>query len=95
MVQRTEVVKAAQKKARRILDEAEAEAARIQHQAEDYCDQKLASFEVVLDRLNKTVAAGRRKLQATIAESELTSPNVYADAEGSEASSFFDVDAEG
>jgi hypothetical protein len=34
-------------------------------EAEDYCDQKLASFEVVLDRTIKTVSAGREKLSIT------------------------------
>ena len=65
MVQRTEVVKAANHRAQAILDEAEEESRRMRHQAEDYCDQKLASFEVVLDRLSKTVAGGRRKLGRT------------------------------
>ncbi len=32
-------------------------------ECEDYCDQKLASFEIVLERTMKTVAAGRTKLQ--------------------------------
>lgn len=95
MVQRTEVVKAAKQRAQALLDDAEAEANRMQHEAEDYCDQKLASFEVVLDRLHKTVTAGRRKLATTIAESELTSPtNVYADADDSEAATFFDADSQ-
>ncbi|MGH9121887.1 MAG: hypothetical protein ACRDYC_08060, partial [Acidimicrobiales bacterium] len=31
----------------------------------DYCDQKLASFEIVLERTIRTVAAGRQKLSAT------------------------------
>jgi hypothetical protein len=34
-------------------------------EAEDYCDQKLAAFEVVLDRTMKTVSAGREKLSVT------------------------------
>jgi hypothetical protein len=63
MVQRTEVVKAADLRARRILEEAEAESRRLRLECEDYCDQKLASFEIVLERLQKTVAAGRTKLQ--------------------------------
>ncbi len=63
MVQRTEVVKAADQRARRIVDEAESESTRLRLECEDYCDQKLASFEIVLERLLKTVAAGRSKLQ--------------------------------
>jgi F0F1-type ATP synthase membrane subunit b/b' len=61
MVQRTEIVRQAQ----RILDDANEEARRMRHEAEDYADQKLASFEIVLDRTMKTVQAGREKLQVT------------------------------
>lgn len=65
MVQRTEVVKAAEHRARRIIDGAEAEARRLRLECEDFCDQKLASFEIVLERTLKMVGAGRQKLQAT------------------------------
>jgi len=65
MVQRTEVVKAAEHRARRILDGAEAEARRLRLECEDFCDQKLASFEIVLERTLKMVASGREKLQST------------------------------
>ncbi|WP_426573212.1 hypothetical protein [Aquihabitans sp. McL0605] len=65
MVQRTEVVKAAEHRARRILDGAEAEARRLRLECEDFCDQKLASFEIVLERTLKLVASGREKLQST------------------------------
>ncbi len=64
MVQRTEVVRAAQQTARRTVEEAQAEARRLRHECEDYCDQKLASFEIILDRTLKTVQAGRERLQA-------------------------------
>lgn len=65
MVQRTEIVREAQTTARRIVEDARDEARRLRHEAEDYCDQKLAAFEVVLDRTLKTVAAGREKLSFT------------------------------
>lgn len=65
MVQRTEVVKAAEHRARRIVEAAEAEARRLRLECEDFCDQKLASFEIVLERTLKLVASGREKLQAT------------------------------
>ncbi len=65
MVQRTEIVRQANQVAQRILDDAREEARRLRHEAEDFCDQKLASFEIVLDRTLKTVQAGREKLQAT------------------------------
>jgi cell division septum initiation protein DivIVA len=65
MVQRTEIVREAQSSARRIVEEARDEARRLRLEAEDYCDQKLAAFEVVLDRTIKTVSAGREKLSVT------------------------------
>jgi len=63
MVARTEVVKAAETRAYQIIDAAEAEARRLHHEVEDFCDQKLASFEIVLERTMKLVASGRQKLQ--------------------------------
>ena len=68
MVQRTEVVRTAQHTARTIVDEAETEARRLRHEAEDFCDQKLAQFEIVLDRTIKTVQAGRSRLVAPLPE---------------------------
>lgn len=65
MVQRTEVVKAAEARAYEIVDTARADARRLRHEVEDFCDQKLASFEIVLDRTQTLVAAGRAKLQGT------------------------------
>jgi len=65
MVQRTEVVKAAEQRAYEIVDAAQADARRLRHEVEDFCDQKLASFEIVLERTQTLVAAGRDKLQGT------------------------------
>lgn len=65
MVQRTEVVKASEQRAYQILDTAEAESRRLRHEVEDFCDQKLASFEIVLDRTLTMVNNGRAKLQGT------------------------------
>ena len=63
MVQRTEVVRNAQHTARQLIDEAETEARQLKHEAEDFCDQRLAQFEIVLDRTIRTVQAGRARLQ--------------------------------
>jgi len=63
MVQRTEVVKAAETRARQVVEKAEDQARRMRLECEDFCDQKLASFEIVLERTMKVVAAGRAKLQ--------------------------------
>lgn len=65
MVQRTEIVREAQHAARRTVEDAREEARRLRLEAEDYCDQKLAAFEIVLERTLKTVAAGRQKLSLT------------------------------
>ena len=64
MVQRTEIVRQANSVAQRILDDANEEARALRHQAEDFVDTKLAGMEIVLDRLTRTVQAGRAKLAA-------------------------------
>lgn len=63
MVQRTQVVRDAKRAATRILEDAEESSRRLRHEADQYCDHKLANFEIVLDRLAKMVQAGRAKLQ--------------------------------
>ena len=62
MVQRTEVVRAAESRARQINEAAETDARRLHHETEDFLDQRLASFEILLDKLGKTVHAGRSRL---------------------------------
>lgn len=64
MVQRTEVVRAADQRARQIVQHAEADSRRMRREAEDYCDQKLASFEAALEKTLSVAAAGRKKLRA-------------------------------
>ena len=92
MVQRTEVVKAAELRARKIVEAAEAEARRLRHECEDFCDQKLASFEIVLERTTKMVRAGREKLQATpLSPGELGEAEPTDEAEAAGAT-FFDQD---
>jgi len=62
LVQRTEILKDAQAQARRVLEDAREEARRLRLEAEDYADQRLAQFEIILERTLKTVASGREKL---------------------------------
>ena len=93
IVQRTELVREAQRLSRRIMEESQEEARRLRHEAEDYCDQKLASFEIVLERTMKTVQAGREKLQVA----PLSTPGApadagIADAEMDSGEVFFDQD---
>jgi hypothetical protein len=79
MVSRTEVVKAADQRARHLVDQAEDESRQMRHEAEDYCDQKLASFQIVLERIGKAVAQGRQRLSGTVEEIELGAPVGDAD----------------
>jgi vacuolar-type H+-ATPase subunit H len=65
MVSRTEIVRQANHVAQRILDDANEESRRMRHEAEDYCDRQLAGMEIVLERVMRTVRAGRQKLQGT------------------------------
>lgn len=66
MVQRTEVVKASEARARKIVEAANDHARRLKLEVEDFCDQKLASFEIVLERTVKMVGSGRQKLQGSL-----------------------------
>ncbi len=86
MVQRTEVVRAAEARARQLNEAAETDARRLRHETEDFLDQRLASFEILLDKLNKTVHAGRSRL-AIGAQSEAPEPDEDEDPTG-----FFDQD---
>lgn len=62
MVQRTEVVRAAEQRARQTMEAADTDARRLRHETEDFIDQRLGSFEILLDKLTRTVAAGRSRL---------------------------------
>jgi hypothetical protein len=68
MIERSELVRAAEARARHLVDVAEAEARRMRLEVEDYCDQKLGSFEIVLERTMRLVSAGREKLQLSSRE---------------------------
>jgi hypothetical protein len=93
LVQRTEVVRQARHHAERLIAEAEAEARRVQHEADDYVDRKLAAFEVLLDRTTKTVQAGRERLTVVPREDEPALGDVdNASALGAPEEGFFDQD---
>jgi F0F1-type ATP synthase membrane subunit b/b' len=87
MVQRTEVVRAAESRARTILDNAETDARRIRMETEDFLDQRLGSFEILLDRLMKTVNTGRQRL----AIGQVQEPETPKEPTG-EMQGFFDQD---
>ena len=58
----------------------------MRHEAEDYIDQKLAAFEVVLERTMQPVQKGREQLQVDV-PAEPTEPEA-----GDEPGGFFDQD---
>lgn len=62
LVSKTEIVRQANSVASHLVQGAREEAARLRHEAEDYADQKLANFEIVLNNTLKSVRAGRAKL---------------------------------
>jgi cell division septum initiation protein DivIVA len=70
MVQRSEVLKSAEAKARRIVEQAREEASRLRNECDDFCDQRLAQFETVLERTMGVVSAGRAKLRGPIPDDE-------------------------
>ncbi len=79
MVERQQVVKAAELRARQIVAEAREEANTLKRQVEDYCDQRLASFEIILNRTTATVQKGRERLMGT---AKATTDEILGTAEG-------------
>ena len=65
LVQRTEVVRTAEQKARQLVETAREDSRRMRLETEDYCDQKLKNFESTLGQAKDVITAGRRKLQET------------------------------
>ncbi|MEX2292842.1 MAG: ATP synthase F0 subunit B [Acidimicrobiales bacterium] len=92
MVQRTEVVKSSEARARKIVESAKDEASRLKNECEDYCDHKLASFEIVLERTLKMVGAGRAKLQGPGGSSGSPEDGAETDDDGLDNPAVFDQD---
>ena len=86
MVQRTEVVRAAEQRARQVMEAAETDSRRLRHETEDFLDQRLGSFEILLDKLTRTVAAGRARLDIGVNRD----PEVVEDDD--DPGGFFDQD---
>ena len=66
MVERTEIVRSARRVATKVEQDAEDRARAMRLETEDYIDQKLAGFEVVLDRTMAAVQKGRERLQVVV-----------------------------
>lgn len=90
MVQRTEVVRAAESRARQVIETAENDSRRLKLETEDFLDQRLASFEILLDKLFKTVGAGRQKLSIGNAGEHL--PTTHVEEDDDLPNGFFDQD---
>lgn len=97
MVERSEVVAQAQRHARQLVDEAQGSARAMRMECEDFCDQRLAQFEIVLERTMKMVHAGREHLAAPVPHTPgRQAVDSDVETESSEAASaFFDQDAPG
>jgi cell division septum initiation protein DivIVA len=78
LVSKTEVVEAATREAERIIAQAEMHARRIRGEAEHYVENKLATFEVMLQQTLRSVERGRARLEGRREADEL------APAEGDE-----------
>jgi len=68
LVQKEQVTVQAESRARSIIEEAERTAAELRVDADDYCDRRLAEFEVDLGKIMAQVHAGRAKLAQRIGE---------------------------
>ena len=92
MVERQEIVREARHTAQRLVDDAREESRRLRLEAEDYCDQKLAAFEIVLERTLKTARAGREKLSMTPAPAGRPEVGLSMEEGDSSSEAFFDQD---
>jgi hypothetical protein len=72
MISQTEIVAAAKKEARRILDEVAEEAASQQNEIDAYVDSRLATLEVILHKTMEVVNRGRDQLAGVDAKSALS-----------------------
>jgi F0F1-type ATP synthase membrane subunit b/b' len=72
MISQTEIVAAAKKEARRILDEVAEEAKSQQEEIDAYVDSRLATLEVILHKTMEVVNRGRDQLAGVDAKSALS-----------------------
>ena len=99
MVQRTEVVRAAEARARQVIESADEESRRLRNETEDFLDQRLGSFEILLDRLSRTVAHGRTRLSIGVHGEDVSTDadqrgalDAGGDRGTADAAAFFDQD---
>lgn len=68
LVSSEQVVVQSEAKGREIVQGAEEEAARLRSESDDYCDRRLAEFEIDLGKVLAQVQAGRAKLAGRLGE---------------------------
>ena len=76
LVSDTEVFRTAQRRADEVLAEARAEADELRKETDDYVDEKLATFEISLERTMEAVKRGRERLAGRSALDSLTDDEV-------------------
>lgn len=86
MVQRTEVVRTAERRARQLLEDAQLQTRRRRHEVDEYCERQLAQFANAVDQVQIAVQAARRKLGKRVASPVTpSSPSMPPAAEGAAA----------
>lgn len=85
MVEEREIVRQAESASQKIITKAENNARALQHEAEDYVDNKLSEFESSLRQTLSSVVKGREKLQV---QSEDTQEEI------DESDALYDFDSE-
>lgn len=91
MVERTQVVMQAQRKAQEILDEISDREAMRRHETDEYCDLQLSRFEGALRRALDSVLEGRKVLAGDSSQME-KQPPAEAGGEPRRIEGFFDQD---
>ena len=71
LVEQESVVVAAQERAAQIVADAQETAQALRRDADDYCDRRLADFEIDLGKVLSQVQAGRAKLAGRLAPGEV------------------------
>lgn len=92
LVEQTEVVSAARRRAAQVQTQAQAEATRLLSEADDYVDRKLGDFEITLDKLVQQVQRGREHLAERAAADRSHGPTADADVAVAERAGLVDQD---
>jgi ElaB/YqjD/DUF883 family membrane-anchored ribosome-binding protein len=92
MIQRSEVVRQAKKYAEEITQDAQDKSKAMKREAEDYCDRKLAAFEIALNDLLKVVASARDKLAPKVSDIPEGAISGQVEPPLKAAKAFFDQD---